>query len=710
MRLIDTSTLKLVEHYPPDIPPYAILSHTWGDSEITFQEYQAGPRKSRAGYAKIMNMVRLACKLKHKFVWIDTCCIDKTNNSELSEAINSMYQWYRDAAVCVAFLEDVPSSAPNEALFKSRWFTRGWTLQELVAPHHVYFYDGDWVCRGSKKAFVNSITKRTNIPHRIIAGVAEPSGYSLARRMSWAAGRKTKRVEDIAYCLLGILDVNMPLLYGEGRRSFRRLQEEIVKRQSDLTIFAWRSPPPPVPTIRVTNASASIVGGTVSVASKNRNVLQPGSPGSTSGRTSPVIPAATEKQQRTSASASPSHSPTNSTSGTATPSKTLILNKAIPSPGSSVVFGAAPSTADATDAADAAIIAGKKPKRTEHCLFASSPEPFAEFGSLHPFMDNAESFTVTNRGIFVSGSVYLRLVYVPSPDDKSCATNRYVLLLGTQNSTFIGIYLSKVGPNLFQRDWDLGIAEFKQNEVEMMQGFLVMDWYILIDPAGASTTEMLRQSSVHIPTKGHGNEYIRIKDMAPTFLWDAQDRLFVRPKPYGWTRYDMVLAVKCSVALRNTNIKIHNTPNAIPFSKRVNFMVLCQYRYQQFDPKLIVFLEEDFRRETEMILVRRAPNNSLIWPDLDMSCPHLAKLPNYLMVDVGERDPRTGKLRSCWYRITTVVKKERADFQYDEPELHKIYIDIEHEEDYDPGSKDSVTPEYHVKGGANVIAHRRKPS
>ncbi|CAK7217652.1 hypothetical protein SBRCBS47491_003233 [Sporothrix bragantina] len=704
MRLINTSTLELVEYYPPDIPSYAILSHTWGPSEVTLQEYQSNSRKSGAGYRKIMNMVRVAQSFRHKFIWVDTCCIDKTNNSELSEAINSMYQWYRDAAVCVAYLEDVPSKAPDSALFKSRWFTRGWTLQELVAPKHVYFYDGDWVCRGPKTAFVNEILKRTNIPHRILAGLAEPTGYSLARRMSWAAGRETKRVEDIAYCLLGILDVNMPLLYGEGRRSFRRLQEEILKRQSDLTIFAWRSPQTSVPAIHVTDATSGNGNGPLPVASKHAKVFQPNSPGSTSGRASPSTPRAAspatpspnEKKRR---SVSPSPSATSNSSRSATPSNLPLVDKAVPSPGSSTVSVATPKAAH------------KKPKRTEYCLFAPSPEPFAEFGSLHPFMDNAEGFTVTNRGIFVSGSVYLRLVYKPSPDGVSPGTNNYLLLLGTQNRTFIGIYLSKVGPNLFQRDWDLGIGEFKEEDVVMMHGFLVLDWHILIDQASSATTEMLRQSSIHIPSRGLGNEYVRLKDMAPTHLWDVQDRLFLRPKPYGWTRYDMVLAIKCAVVLRNVNIKA--TPDTIPVSKRVNFVVLCQYRHQQFDPKFMMFLEDDHPRETEMIMVRRAPNNSLIWPDLDMTCPHLAKLKNHVMVDVGEKSSRTGKWRSCWYRISTVIKKEKADFEYDEPELYKVYFDIEHKENYDPADATfahKTDTKADAKEETTIAIDRKKPN
>ncbi|CAK7234027.1 hypothetical protein SEUCBS140593_008801 [Sporothrix eucalyptigena] len=716
MRLIDVSTLELVEHYPPNIPPYAILSHTWGPHEVTFQEFCRSKGKSKAGYRKIMNMVKVARDRGHRFIWVDTCCIDKTDSNELSEAINSMYHWYRDAAVCVAFLEDVPHNAPNKDLFKSRWFTRGWTLQELVAPRHVYFYDANWVCRGPKISFVDEIFARTNIPRRVLNGQAESGGYSLARRMSWAAGRETTRVEDTAYCLLGIFDVSMPLLYGEGRRSFRRLQEEIVKRNSDLTIFAWRSLPTGVPSIELTGAQTIKNGAQPSVTAPMPTLVEPNrvfQPGpSTPGRTSPALsrptspstPSPKEKKDR-SVSPSPSHKSNSSQSSLLSPPS---LKKIVRSPSSSAVSVASSSTE----------VGPKKAERTELCLFAHSPEPFSEFASLHPFADDFENFTVTNRGLFVSGSVYLRLVLKPSHDGKMPPSSHYLLLVGSQHGNFVGIYLIKIGPNIFQRDWDAGIAVLKESDVLRMHGFLVIDWYILIDkrPVNTITPETFRQSSIHIPPRGYGNEYIILKDTAPTHLWDVQDRLFVRPKAYAWTRYDMVLVMKCAVALRNTNIEIPKTTDAIPISKRINFVVLCQYRYHQRNPQLVVFLESDYRRETEMLLVRRAPNNSLMWPDLDVTCPYLTKLPDYVMVDVGETDARTGNWRSCWYRISTVLKKEVADFEYASPELWSVYFDIKHVDDYDPEAKVDSQPrskgEFHAdfKAETMLAVNQKKPS
>ncbi|CAK7263960.1 hypothetical protein SEPCBS57363_000840 [Sporothrix epigloea] len=700
MRLIDAKTLELAEYYPPKIPKYAILSHTWGPSEVTFQDFQSKSRKSGAVFGKITGMARLARKLNHRFIWVDTCCIDKTNNSELSEAINSMYQWYRDAAVCVAYLDDVQRDAPNRTMFRSRWFTRGWTLQELVAPRHLYFYDSAWVCRGSKTAFYEEILQRTNIPHLVLAGLAKPTKYSLARRMSWAAGRETKRVEDIAYCLLGILDVNMPLLYGEGRRSFRRLQEEIIKRQCDMTIFAWRPPKSLVPEIQVTDTTSgsgenpSKSSATLTpVSSKHNSVFQPSSPGDTCGRASPVLPGAVPEAATSLAkkkqlqSTDPSFSITGDLSRSASISKLSKVKDTLSSLGSAKLSATSPTYS--------------KRERISCCLLAPSPDHFAEFGSLHPLVDVAEGFTVNNRGILMAGSVYLLLVHKPSSSDKSKGANSYLLLLGKQKEIYVGVYLSKVGPNLFQRDWDMGIAKFEQEDVMMMNAVLVQDWYILIDPAEASVTEMFRQHSIHMLSHGYDNKYLQLQEFTPSYLWDVQDRLFLRPKLFGWTRYGMVLAVKCAAVLRNVNIEISNDPYAIPASKRLSFVMLCQYQYHQVEPKFILFAEKKYQRETEMIMVRRAPNNSLLWADLNLACPHLAQLPDYVMLDVGEKNSLTGKWHSCWYRISTVVKKEKVCFEYDEPELYNICFDIKYMGDYDP-AKDTSSTETDAKAATTA--------
>lgn len=722
MRLIETTSLEMREFFPPHIPPYSILSHTWGAEEVSLIEFMAvssasaKAKSSRLGFKKIVRAAKLARELKHKYIWIDTCCIDKSSSADLTESINSMYQWYRDAVVCFAWLDDLPREKPDRAMARSRWFTRGWTLQELVAPRRLEFYDVEWVFRGTKTAHVDLIFERTNVPRRILLGQAHPTNYSLARRMSWAATRETTRIEDTAYCLLGIFDINMPLAYGEGTKAFRRLQEEIVKKNSDLTIFAWRSPRVNVPAIQVTSVESNdphpSMPTPMPVVVESNPVFHPGTPGWTSPAmsraASPATPTSNETKRR---SVSPSTSATGRSTPVSAPLSTpnsAPLGRILPSPASSAVSVATSTTVTGTTS--------KQRGRLELCLFAPSPAPFAEYASLHPFADDFENFSVTNRGLFVSGSVYLRLMHKPSVDGKAPAVNQYLLLVGSQFGSFIGIYLIKIGPNLFQRDWDADMAVLKQDDVLLMRGFLVTDWYVLIDkrPANTITPETFRQASIHVPPQGYGNKYIMLKDTAPTHLWDVQDRLFVRPKAYVWTRYDMVLAMKCAVALRNVNIKIPDTPDAIAISRRVNFVVLCQYRYHQRDPQFVVFLEDDYPRETEMIMVRRAPNNSFMWPDLDVICPHLTKLPDHVMVDVGERSARTGKWRSCWYRISTIVKKEKIDLDYAEPELYSLYFDIKQVEHYDPGeAKKDIKPDTKATSTdqkKTMATNQKKPS
>ncbi|KDR81319.1 hypothetical protein GALMADRAFT_47817, partial [Galerina marginata CBS 339.88] len=244
MRLLNVRTLKVEEFMDErSCPTYAALSHTWGEGEVSFQQISTPAAKSMAGYAKITKSCELASQCGFKYVWIDTCCIDKTSSAELSEAINSMYQWYKGARICYAYLSDVPSSddpqAENSKFVRSRWFTRGWTLQELIAPPLLVFYSSDWVDIGTRSSLWNEIKEITGIPYEVLMSRTPASHFCVALRMSWAAKRQTTRVEDAAYSLMGIFDVNMPTLYGEGWRAFIRLQLEIMKETSDETIFAW---------------------------------------------------------------------------------------------------------------------------------------------------------------------------------------------------------------------------------------------------------------------------------------------------------------------------------------------------------------------------------------------------------------------------------------------------------------------------------------
>lgn len=244
MRLINLKTLGL-ETFLAQTPPYVILSHTWGPDELTLQEFNGPESRQSAGLTKILNFcktIQSQLSLSVEHCWIDTCCIDKTSSAELSEAINSMFRWYRQSHCCYAFLSDVEYDTADATLGsdfeKSRWFTRGFTLQELLAPLDVFFFDVNWRYIGSKASLTERISAITRIPQHMLRDRTFELA-SVAQKMSWAAKRQTTRPEDVAYCLLGIFGVNMPLLYGEGSKAFTRLQEEILKGSEDQSIFAW---------------------------------------------------------------------------------------------------------------------------------------------------------------------------------------------------------------------------------------------------------------------------------------------------------------------------------------------------------------------------------------------------------------------------------------------------------------------------------------
>ncbi|KAK5659605.1 hypothetical protein OQA88_809 [Cercophora sp. LCS_1] len=262
MRLIKTDSLEMEEFDAAHLPPFAILSHTWGieaDTEVTYQDMMSPSMeyaKTKPGFSKIKGACSKAAKDEFDYVWVDTCWqvylvpIDKTNSTELSESINSMYEWYRKSRVCYAYLENVPTAAsvlgkgagrsfdPLGGFSRSRWFTRGWTLQELIAPEVVEFYASDWSEIGTKASLAAELAQITGINSDVLNG-ADVSSCNIAERVSWAASRQTTKVEDAAYCLLGIFNVHMPLIYGEGVKAFRRLQEAIIRETEDYTILVW---------------------------------------------------------------------------------------------------------------------------------------------------------------------------------------------------------------------------------------------------------------------------------------------------------------------------------------------------------------------------------------------------------------------------------------------------------------------------------------
>ncbi|QIX00101.1 hypothetical protein AMS68_005618 [Peltaster fructicola] len=310
MRLIDVdefcrSENIVVESFVGDkVPKYAILSHTWSDGEVSFSDLKNREVMVHlAGFIKISFACRQASRDGHHWLWVDTCCIDKTSSSELSEAINSMYQWYEGAEICYVHLEDLPGNCPRlrekvsevchsftgvelvttqdraslpskelltrrrsllgdlngigrleerlaseeqhepqywiGALARCRWFTRGWTLQELIAPGEVAFFGSAWNPIAYKRHILHTISGITGIDTLVLTHQISLDELSVAKKMSWAASRATTRKEDESYCLLGVLGINMTLLYGEGDKAFTRLQEEVLRMSTDCSVFLW---------------------------------------------------------------------------------------------------------------------------------------------------------------------------------------------------------------------------------------------------------------------------------------------------------------------------------------------------------------------------------------------------------------------------------------------------------------------------------------
>ncbi|KAG9230079.1 heterokaryon incompatibility protein-domain-containing protein [Amylocarpus encephaloides] len=241
MRLLhlDSDNLSLTEDYTENVPPYAILSHTWGKDteEVTFDDFRAGTYTDKIGYRKIYFCGEQAAKDGFQYFWIDTCCINKSNLLELSEAINSMFRWYRDAAKCYVYLSDVSTSDHDQAgpslrswrsdFRKSRWFSRGWTLQELIAPLSVEFFCSNGERLGDRKSLEGLLHEITGIAVPAFRGT-DLSAFTVTERLSWAESRQTKKAEDEVYSLLGLFDVSMSLIYGEGREKARdRLLDKV---------------------------------------------------------------------------------------------------------------------------------------------------------------------------------------------------------------------------------------------------------------------------------------------------------------------------------------------------------------------------------------------------------------------------------------------------------------------------------------------------
>lgn len=256
MRLINTTSFELKVFMPEHVPDYVILSHRWSPDageEVTFNDFliaplldEDNPARRKIGFEKVLGACKLARDDGYTWIWIDSCCMDKSSSSELQEAINSMWNFYSNANICYVYLEDVLDERAGwtDTFHESSWFDRGWTLQELIAPQIVEFYAADWSPIGTKAQRVEIIAARTLISSSCLLNPSRLDLKCSALRLSWAAHRGVTREEDQAYSLLGLFQVNMPMLYGEGRaKAFGRLQEAIYSATRDESLFLFRYTP-----------------------------------------------------------------------------------------------------------------------------------------------------------------------------------------------------------------------------------------------------------------------------------------------------------------------------------------------------------------------------------------------------------------------------------------------------------------------------------
>jgi hypothetical protein len=242
MRLINVETMQL--HYLPDADivdiEYATLSHTWGQYEATYQEWNNAQARDSDDSKKIRDACQVVKEsIGLQWLWADTCCINKADKAEVSEAVNSNFLWYQSSRVCLAYLSDVPTANTNDnellssQVRNSRWFTRGWTLSELLAPPQLIFYAADWTVLGQRNdSLAELICEITGINQMYISGQYHARQASVGEKAFWMSNRRTTRVEDMAYCMLGILGIEMDVHYGEGQRAMDRLLNKI-KQKSD---------------------------------------------------------------------------------------------------------------------------------------------------------------------------------------------------------------------------------------------------------------------------------------------------------------------------------------------------------------------------------------------------------------------------------------------------------------------------------------------
>ena len=247
MRLLNVHTFEFSD-YSDDLPKYAIASHRWkAGTEATIKDVRNKRNTDKDGYEKVESFAKYVrehvCHVE--WLWIDTCCVNQDSSQEVTEAVNSMFRWYSNAEVCLAYLADVSDTENEREFRRSEWFRRGWTLQELLAPQMVVFLSASWELIGhrgrdewtgsgnqiaSGPALEAAISTITGVPECVLHNYTRSMSFSTEERLSWICSRKTTKEEDMSYSLLGIFDVTMPVIYGEGAKKARdRLMKEIWK-------------------------------------------------------------------------------------------------------------------------------------------------------------------------------------------------------------------------------------------------------------------------------------------------------------------------------------------------------------------------------------------------------------------------------------------------------------------------------------------------
>ncbi|KAI5988566.1 hypothetical protein EDD15DRAFT_2172338, partial [Pisolithus albus] len=239
--------MELIHTEVPRHFQYVTLSHRWGAGEPSLRDIEGRKiynMSALGGLGKLQGFLAVACGWGYSWAWSDTCCIDKHSSAEVQETIGSMFAWYRQSALTIVYLFDVPDTG---SIGSSEWFRRGWTLQELLAPRTVLFYTRNW------SLYKNLTSANHKEDAAVLAELARATGiapWSLhyfspgmdnARsRLQWASSRLTTRPEDIAYSLFGIFNLHLPVLYGESaEHALGRLLTEIVSQSGDISVLDW---------------------------------------------------------------------------------------------------------------------------------------------------------------------------------------------------------------------------------------------------------------------------------------------------------------------------------------------------------------------------------------------------------------------------------------------------------------------------------------